>query len=101
MEYRNGMVNVSPIGRNATIEERNEFEKYDKGFLLTVYVYFLLLSAALVMRILNANVFLHIKIEFEMMISSNSNRFIAHSSGFFWVSGSFLRRKKNVSKKKT
>lgn len=30
VEFRNGMVNVSPIGRNASTEERNEFEKYDK-----------------------------------------------------------------------
>ncbi|CCF57356.1 hypothetical protein KAFR_0C03640 [Kazachstania africana CBS 2517] len=30
LEFRNGMINVSPIGRNATTEERNEFEKYDK-----------------------------------------------------------------------
>ncbi|KAL1955053.1 hypothetical protein VTO42DRAFT_344 [Malbranchea cinnamomea] len=30
IEFRNGMVNVSPVGRNASVEERNEFEKYDK-----------------------------------------------------------------------
>jgi len=30
VEFRNGMINVSPIGRNATIEERNDFERYDK-----------------------------------------------------------------------
>ncbi|OBZ73504.1 Phosphomannomutase [Grifola frondosa] len=30
VEFRNGMVNVSPMGRNATIEERNEYEIYDK-----------------------------------------------------------------------
>ncbi|KAI1788462.1 eukaryotic phosphomannomutase [Ganoderma leucocontextum] len=30
IEFRNGMVNVSPIGRNATVQERNEFEAYDK-----------------------------------------------------------------------
>lgn len=30
VEFRNGMMNVSPIGRNASIEERNEFERYDK-----------------------------------------------------------------------
>ncbi|EJD07508.1 eukaryotic phosphomannomutase [Fomitiporia mediterranea MF3/22] len=30
VEFRNGMINVSPIGRNATVEERNEFEAYDK-----------------------------------------------------------------------
>lgn len=30
MELRNGMFNVSPIGRNCSQEERDEFEKYDK-----------------------------------------------------------------------
>jgi phosphomannomutase len=30
IEFRNGMINVSPIGRNATVQERNEFEAYDK-----------------------------------------------------------------------
>ncbi|KAK7466297.1 Phosphomannomutase 1 [Stygiomarasmius scandens] len=30
VEFRNGMINVSPIGRNATVQERNEFEAYDK-----------------------------------------------------------------------
>ncbi|QLG72899.1 hypothetical protein HG535_0D06080 [Zygotorulaspora mrakii] len=30
LEFRNGMINVSPIGRNASTEERNEYEKYDK-----------------------------------------------------------------------
>jgi len=29
IELRNGMVNISPIGRNASIDERNEFERYD------------------------------------------------------------------------
>ncbi|KAF2222108.1 putative phosphomannomutase [Elsinoe ampelina] len=29
IEFRNGMINVSPIGRNASIEERNEYEKFD------------------------------------------------------------------------
>ncbi|TFK25602.1 phosphomannomutase [Coprinopsis marcescibilis] len=29
IEYRNGMINVSPIGRNATIQERIDYEKYD------------------------------------------------------------------------
>lgn len=29
IEFRNGMINVSPIGRNCSREERNEFEKYD------------------------------------------------------------------------
>lgn len=30
IEFRNGMINVSPVGRNASTEERNEFEKFDK-----------------------------------------------------------------------
>ncbi|KAA8909225.1 hypothetical protein TRICI_004596 [Trichomonascus ciferrii] len=30
IEFRNGMINVSPIGRNASTDERNEFEAYDK-----------------------------------------------------------------------
>ena len=30
IEYRNGMINVSPIGRNASNKERNEYEAYDK-----------------------------------------------------------------------
>ncbi|KAI9904760.1 hypothetical protein N3K66_001289 [Trichothecium roseum] len=30
VEFRNGMVNVSPVGRNASTAERNEFEAYDK-----------------------------------------------------------------------
>ena len=30
VEYRAGMLNVSPIGRNCSQEERDEFEKYDK-----------------------------------------------------------------------
>jgi len=30
VEFRNGMINVSPIGRNATQAERNEYEAYDK-----------------------------------------------------------------------
>ncbi|GAQ44508.1 phosphomannomutase [Aspergillus niger] len=30
VEFRNGMINVSPIGRNASTEERKEFEAYDK-----------------------------------------------------------------------
>ena len=31
IEFRNGMLNVSPIGRNCSQEERDEFEKYDEG----------------------------------------------------------------------
>ena len=30
IEFRNGMVNISPVGRNASTKERNEFEKWDK-----------------------------------------------------------------------
>ncbi|KAL1847557.1 hypothetical protein VTK73DRAFT_10326 [Phialemonium thermophilum] len=30
VEFRNGMINVSPIGRNASVEERHAFEAYDK-----------------------------------------------------------------------
>ena len=34
VEYRNGMLNVSPIGRNCAGDERDEFEKYDKEHLI-------------------------------------------------------------------
>lgn len=30
VEFRNGMINVSPVGRNASAAERNEYEKFDK-----------------------------------------------------------------------
>jgi phosphomannomutase len=30
IEFRNGMINVSPIGRNASIKERDEYQKYDQ-----------------------------------------------------------------------
>jgi len=30
VEFRTGMVNVSPVGRNASSKERNEFEAWDK-----------------------------------------------------------------------
>lgn len=30
VEFRNGMMNVSPIGRNCSQKERDEFEQYDK-----------------------------------------------------------------------
>lgn len=30
VEFRMGMLNVSPIGRNCSQEERDEFERYDK-----------------------------------------------------------------------
>lgn len=29
IEFRNGMINISPIGRNCSQEERDEFERYD------------------------------------------------------------------------
>ena len=29
IEFRNGMINVSPIGRNCSQEERDEFERFD------------------------------------------------------------------------
>lgn len=29
VEFRNGMINISPVGRNASTAERNTFEKYD------------------------------------------------------------------------
>ncbi|KAG0651008.1 Phosphomannomutase [Hyphodiscus hymeniophilus] len=29
VEFRNGMINVSPIGRNASVAERNEYQRYD------------------------------------------------------------------------
>lgn len=32
IEFRTGMINISPIGRNCTQEERNEFECYDKQY---------------------------------------------------------------------
>ena len=30
MEFRNGMVNISPVGRNASMQERHDYNKYDK-----------------------------------------------------------------------
>lgn len=30
IEFRSGMINISPIGRNCNKEERDEFEKFDK-----------------------------------------------------------------------
>ena len=30
LEYRNGMMNISPIGRNCSKDERNDFEEFDK-----------------------------------------------------------------------
>ncbi|KYK58206.1 phosphomannomutase [Drechmeria coniospora] len=30
VEFRNGMINVSPIGRNASVQERNDFAAFDK-----------------------------------------------------------------------
>eukprot|EP00038_Savillea_parva_P016539 m.17116 g.17116 ORF g.17116 m.17116 type:complete len:249 (+) comp3457_c0_seq1:65-811(+) len=31
IEFRNGMLNISPIGRNCSREERDAFEEFDKG----------------------------------------------------------------------
>jgi phosphomannomutase len=31
IEFRNGMLNISPIGRNCSQEERCAFEEFDKG----------------------------------------------------------------------
>lgn len=30
IEFRNGMINISPIGRSCTLEERIEFSEIDK-----------------------------------------------------------------------
>lgn len=30
VEFRNGLINISPVGRNCDQEERDEFEAYDK-----------------------------------------------------------------------
>lgn len=30
LPWRNGMINVSPVGRNASMQERHDYEKYDK-----------------------------------------------------------------------
>ena len=29
IEFRNGMINVSPVGRNASVQERNDYQKFD------------------------------------------------------------------------
>ncbi|TPX37011.1 phosphomannomutase [Synchytrium microbalum] len=34
VEFRNGMINVSPIGRNCTTQERNDYEAYDKAHMI-------------------------------------------------------------------
>lgn len=39
IEFRNGMINVSPIGRNCSQEERDEFEKYDKVGPSSLYIF--------------------------------------------------------------
>ncbi|KHN96313.1 phosphomannomutase [Metarhizium album ARSEF 1941] len=31
VEFRNGMINVSPVGRNASTQERNDFEAFDRS----------------------------------------------------------------------
>ena len=30
VEFRNGMVNISPVGRNASLQEREDFERFDR-----------------------------------------------------------------------
>ncbi|KAL8759793.1 MAG: hypothetical protein Q9199_000517 [Rusavskia elegans] len=30
VEFRNGMINISPIGRNATVQERQDYNKFDE-----------------------------------------------------------------------
>ncbi|ODQ82184.1 hypothetical protein BABINDRAFT_163998 [Babjeviella inositovora NRRL Y-12698] len=30
VEFRNGMINISPVGRNASTQERDDYEKFDK-----------------------------------------------------------------------
>jgi phosphomannomutase len=30
IEFRNGMINISPVGRNASQTERDEFQAWDK-----------------------------------------------------------------------
>jgi len=32
IEFRTGMINVCPVGRNCSQQERNDFERYDKQF---------------------------------------------------------------------
>ncbi len=32
IEFRSGMINISPIGRNCSKEERDEFEKFDLDY---------------------------------------------------------------------
>ena len=34
IEVRNGMINISPIGRNCSQKERDDFEEYDKKYLI-------------------------------------------------------------------
>lgn len=29
IEFRNGMINVSPVGRNASVQERNDYQNFD------------------------------------------------------------------------
>lgn len=39
IEYRNGMLNVSPIGRNCSQAERDAFEEYDKVYYILLYFF--------------------------------------------------------------
>ncbi len=40
IEFRNGMINISPIGRSCTLEERIEFSEIDKVFSVYKNCYF-------------------------------------------------------------
>lgn len=48
IEFRNGMLNVCPIGRNCSQAERDEFEKFDHGAGVRSYLlpYWLVVTAA-------------------------------------------------------
>ena len=39
VEFRSGLINISPIGRNCSQEERDEFEKYDKVMLSSLFTF--------------------------------------------------------------
>lgn len=39
IEFRNGMINVSPIGRNASVNERDEFQAYACSILVFLLIF--------------------------------------------------------------
>jgi len=49
IEFRNGMLNVSPIGRNCSQEERDEFERFDQGAGVRYYPHLFLQRRCFVM----------------------------------------------------